>query len=175
MKVRTIAIMVSVVFVFSGFLIGQEGNWQKLELPKKSMEYKLNRALINQVGNIMLGIAHAKTKGTSPEDFAAFGLKCWDSWWKDKDYSYYVTKWNNVFSTDEEFKTEILNETEDVIDLKMNIFGERYINTYAESSVTKEEYIRYLGALLSSMAEYMGFKHKLKIEDDWIYISLVKR
>jgi hypothetical protein len=158
----------------SSFLIGQERGWEKLELPQKSLEYKLRRALMNQVGNIMLGIAYAKTKGDSPEDFAANGLKCWGSWWRDKDYSYYVTKWNNVFSTDKEFKTEILNDTEDEIELKMNIFGERYIETYAESGVTKEEYIRYLRALLSSMAEYMGFEHKLKIESDWIYLSIKK-
>ena len=171
-------IIMSVIFAFfiiAGFLLGQEKEWEKLELPQKTLDYKINRALINQVGNIMLGIAYAKTKGESPEDFAAYGLKCWGSWWKDKDYSYYVTKWNNVFSTDKDFKTEILSETKDMIDLKMNIFGERYIATYAESGVTKEEYIRYLGALLSSMAEYMGFEHKLKIEGDGIYLSVAKK
>jgi hypothetical protein len=175
MKNKSIAILVPVALLFTSFFFGQEKGWEKLELPRKTLEYKLRRALINQVGQFILGIAYAKTKGDSPEDIAAYGLKCWGSWWKDKDYSYYVRKWYNVFSTDTEFKMEILTETEDKIDLKMNIFGERYIETYAESGVTKEEYVRFLGTMLSSMAEYMGFEHKLKIKEDWIYLSIIKK
>jgi hypothetical protein len=139
------------------------------------MEYKLNRALINQVGQMILGVAYAKSKGDTPEDFGAYGLKCWGSWWKDEDYTYYVRKWYRVFSTDENFRMEITEETKDKIDFKMNIFGERYIDTYAESGVTRDEYIRFLGAMLSSMAEYMGFEYKKNIEADWIYISLTKK
>lgn len=167
--------MICVFFIFSFFTVAQEEKTQKIELPPLTPEYKLDRALINQVGDIILGIAYAKAKGDSPEDFAAYGLKCWGSWWKDKDYSYYVCKWYRVFSTDVNFKMEIVSETEDMIDLKMNIFGERYIDTYAESGVTKEEYIRFLGALLSSMAEYMGFQYKQKIEEDWIYLNIAKK
>ena len=175
MKNKAVFCLVTTVFLFSGLLIVQEEEWQKLELPQRTLEYKLDRALLNQLSFKILGIAYAKTEGTSPEDFAAYGLKCWGSWWKDRDYSYFVRKWHNVFSTDTDFEMEILNETEEVIGFKMNIFGERYIDTYAESGVTKEEYLRFLGALLSSMAGHMGFEHKLKIEDDWIYLSVEKR
>jgi hypothetical protein len=172
---KDIGYMILVVFAFSGFLMAQEDTSQKIELPTMTPEYKLNRALINQVGNFMHGIAYAKAKGDSPEDFATFGLNVWGSWWKDGDFTYYVRKWFRIFSIDENFKMEILSETEDKIDLKMNIFGERYIETYTESGVTKEEYIRYLVALLSSMAKFMGLEHEQKIEDDWIYLSIVKK
>ena len=174
MNRKTIGYMLVFVSLFSGFLMAQDTG-QKIELPTLTMEYKLNRAIINQVGSFMHGIAYAKTKGDSTEDFAAYGLKCWGSWWKDEDVTYYVRKWFRIFSTDENFKMEILSETEDKIDLKMNIFGERYIETYAESGVTKEEYIRFLGALMSSMADHMDFEHSLRIEDDWIYLSIVKK
>lgn len=175
MKRKTVWCMIVFVFAFSGFLMAQEEKSQKIELPTMTMEYKLNRALINQVGNFMHGIAYAKAKGDSPEDFATFGLNVWGSWWKDEDFIYYVRKWFRIFSTDENFKIEISSETESKIDLRMNIFGERYIETYTESGVTKEEYIRFLGALMSSMADHMGFEHSLKIEDDWIYLSIVKK
>ena len=69
---------------------------------------------------------------------------------------------------------EILSETETSADVKMNIFGEKYIETYAESGVTRQEYIRFLGTMLSGMAEFMGFQYKQKIEDDWIYFTIVK-
>jgi len=172
---KTIGCTILVVSLFSGFLIAQEEKSQKIELPKMTLEYKLNRALINQVGNFMHGIAYAKAKGDSPEDFAAYGLKCWGSWWKDEDYIYYVRKWYRIFSTDGNFKMEISRETENKVELRMNIFGERYIETYSESGVTREEYIRYMGALLSSMAKFMGLEHEQKIEDDWIYLSIVTK
>jgi hypothetical protein len=174
-NIKTITGMILAIIVFSGLIIGQDKEDQQIELPALTPEYKLDRALINQVGDIILGIAHAKAKGDSPEDFATFGLNVWGSWWKDKDYVYYVRKWYRVFSTDVNFRMEIVNETEDMIDLKMNIFGERYIDTYAESGVTKEEYVRFLGAVLSSMAEYMGFEYKQKIEEDWIYLTIAKK
>ncbi len=174
MDKKTIVGMICVILIFSCFTLAQEEKTQKIELPPLTPEYKLDRALINQVGDIILGIAYAKAKGDSPEDFAAYGLKCWGSWWKDKDYSYYVCKWYRVFSTDVNFRIEIISETEDMIDLKMNIFGERYIETYAESGVTREEYVRFLGAALSSMAEFMGFEYKQKLEEDWIYLTIAK-
>ena len=175
MDKKTIVSMICVFFIFSFFTVAQEEKTKKIELPPLTPEYKLDRALINQVGDIILGIAHAKAKGDSPEDFATYGLKCWGSWWKDKDYAYYVRKWYRVFSTDVNFRMEIVSETEDMIDLKMNIFGERYIDTYAESGVTKDEYVRFLGAVLSSMAEFMDLEYKQKIEEDWIYLTVAKK
>jgi hypothetical protein len=172
---NTIVGVILVVSIFSGFIIGQEKESQEIELPPLTLEYKLDRALINQVGDMILGIAYAKSKGDTPEDFATFGLNVWGSWWKDEEYAYYVRKWYRVFSTDVNFRMEIVSETEDMIDLKMNIFGERYIDTYAESGVTKEEYVRFLGAALSSMAEYMDFEYKQKIEEDWIYLTITKK
>ncbi len=51
----------------------------------------------------------------------------------------------------------------------MNICGERWISTFKESGVTAEEYIRFLGAQQTSLAEYIGWNHELKFEGDWIY------
>jgi hypothetical protein len=168
--------VIIVVLCISTFVFVQEKKEQKLELPELTMEYKLNRSIINIVGPMMGGIAYAKSKGEEPEDFAPYCTHLVaGSYWKDKDFSYYVRKWYRIFATDENFRMEIIEETKDKIDFKMNIFGEIYIDTYAESGVTRNEYIRFLGAMLSSMAEYMGFKCEKKVEADWIYISLAKK
>jgi hypothetical protein len=176
MNKKTFGYAMVVILVISPFVYSQKQDWQKLELPKLTMEYKLNRSIINIVGPMMGGIAYAKSKGEKPEDFAPYCTHLIaGSYWKDKDFSYYVRKWYRVFATDENFRMEIIEETKDKIDLKMNIFGEIYIDTYAESGVTREEYIRFLVAMLSSMAEYMGFEYEINIEADWIYISLAKK
>jgi hypothetical protein len=176
MNNKTIGGMILVVFVFFTFIFGQEEKSQKIELPHLTLEYKLCRSVINLVGAMIGGIAYAKSKGDRPEDFAPYCTYIIAGpWWKDKDFSYYVSKWYRIFSTDVDFKMEILNETESGVDVKMNIFGEKYIETYAESDVTREEYIRFLGAMLSGMAEYMGFQYKQKIEEDWIYFTIAKK
>jgi hypothetical protein len=176
MNKKTFGYVLVVILAISIFIFGQEQKEQKLELPELTMEYKLNRSIINIVGPMMGGIAYAKSKGEKPEDFAPFCTHLVaGSYWKDEDFSYYVRKWYRIFATDENFKMEIIHETEDKINFKMNIFGERYIDTYAESGVTRDEYIRFLGAMLSSMAEYMGFEYEKNIEEEWIYISLIKK
>lgn len=172
---KKLSIILIVLFLF-GSLIGQEDNIQKIELPKLTIEYKLCRSVINLVGAMIGGIAYAKSKGERPEDFAPFcTYTIAGSWWKDKDLSYYVRKWYRIFSIDTDFKMEILSETESSVDVKMNIFGARYIDTYAESGVTKEEYSRFLGAMLSGMAAYMDFAYEQKIEQDWIYFTVAKK
>lgn len=175
MNDKKIISMILVVFVFSTFIIGQEEKNQKIELPELTSEYKLCRSVINLVGAMIGGIAYAKSKGGRPEDFAPYcTFIIAGSWWKDKDFSYYVKKWYRIFSTDMDFKMEILNETESAVDVKMNIFGEKYIETYTESGVTKDEYLRFLSAMLAGMADYMGFQYKQKNEEDWIYFTITK-
>lgn len=164
MNKKSILSIVVGVLILSSIMVAKEEKSQKIELPELTKEYKLNRSIINIVGLMIGGIAYAKSKGEKPEDFAPYcTYLIAGSYWKDEDFSYYAKKWHRIFSTDENFKMEIVNETEDEIDLKMNIFGERYIASYAESGVTKEEYIRYLGAMLSSMAEFMDFEYKQKL------------
>jgi hypothetical protein len=55
-----------------------------------------------------------------PKDFAALGLKAWGSWWKGRDIPAYLRKICICFSTDIDFKMEILKETEDWIYFSIN-------------------------------------------------------
>ncbi len=118
------------------------------------------------------GIAYAKSKGDTPEDFARFGLNAWGFWWKDKDIPGYLMKIYICFSTDKDFRMEILKETETSAEARMNVYGKRWMGTFKESGVTDEEYIRFLGAQLTSLAEYIGWNHDIKFEGDWIYLKV---
>ena len=44
----------------------------------------------------------------------------------------------------------------------MNIYGKKGISTFKENGVTEEEYCRFLGTQLTSLAEYIGWNHELK-------------
>lgn len=174
-RAKTIAGIILAVFISSSFLNAQQEKKQKIELPQKTPEYLVNRGLGNTMSWFFTGIAYAKSKGDTPEDFAKLGLNAWGSWWKDKDISGYLRKISICFSTDKDFRMEILKDTETSAEVRMNIYGKSWIGTFKESGVTDQEYIRFLGAQLTSLAECIGWDHKIRFEGDWIYLVVSEK
>jgi hypothetical protein len=175
MKYKAIVCIGLLIFVFSSFSISQEKTTQTIELPKKTLEYKVERGVINTLSWIFAGIAYAKSKGDTPEDFARQGIKAWGSYWKDLDIKAFIQKWHRIFSTDFHFKMEILNATETSVEAKMTIFARRCAETFAVSGVTEEEYIRFISASISSMAEYLGWECKQKLEGEWLLMTVTEK
>ncbi|HUU52673.1 MAG TPA: hypothetical protein VMW92_06565 [Candidatus Heimdallarchaeota archaeon] len=175
MKSKTSILIILAVFFLSSFLIAQETETQTIELPQKTLEYKVERGVINTLSWIFAGIAYAKSKGDTPEDFARYGFKSWGSYWKDLDIKAYIQKWHRIFSTDFHFKMEILNMTETSVEARMTIFARRCAETFSVSGVTEEEYIRFISTSISSMAEYLGWKCRQKLEGEWLYITVSEK
>jgi hypothetical protein len=164
-----------VIFIFASIVISQEKTTQTIELPQKTLEYKVERGVINTLSWIFAGIAYAKSKGDTPEDFARYGLNVWGSFWKDIDLKEYIQKWHRIFSTDFQFKMEILSATDTSVETRMTIFAQRCAKTFAENDVTEDDYIRFIKTSVSSMAEYLGWECKQKLEDDWLYFTVSEK
>jgi hypothetical protein len=175
MNYKTIVRIILAVFVLSSVSIAQEKTAQTIELSQKTLEYKVQRGVINTLSWIFAGIAYAKSKGDTPEDFARYGVKTWGSYWKDMDIKAYIQKWHRIFSTDFHFKMEILNAAEKSVEARMTIFARRCAETFVESGVTEEEYIRFISTSISSMAEYLGWKCKQKLDGDWLYFTVSEK
>jgi hypothetical protein len=172
MKLKTIVCLGLSIFILPSFTIPQEKTALNIDLPQKTLEYKVERGVINTLSWIFAGIAYAKSKGDTPEDFARHGLKAWGTYWKDLDMKAFIQKWHRIFSTDFHFKMEILNATETSIEAKMTIFARRCAETFAVSGVTEDEYIRFIRASISSMAEYLDWTCEQKLEGDWLYFTV---
>jgi hypothetical protein len=172
MKHKTIVCLSLTIFILSGITMPQEQSTQTIDLPQKTLEYKVERGVINTLSWIFAGIAYAKSKGDTPEDFARYGLKAWGSYWEDLDIKAFIQKWHRIFSTDFHFKMEILNATKTSVEVKMTIFARRCAETFAVSGVTEDEYIRFISTSVSSMAEYLGWKCKQKLDGEWLYITV---
>jgi len=175
MKYKTIVCISLTIFILTSLTIPQEKTTQTIDLPQKTLEYKVERGVINTLSWIFTGIAYAKSKGDTPEDFARHGIKAWGSYWEDLDIKAYIQKWHRIFSTDFHFKMEILNATETSVEAKMTIFARRCAETFAVSGVTEEEYIRFISTSISSMAEYLGWKCEQKLEGEWLYITVSEK
>jgi hypothetical protein len=175
MKSKTIVGISLIVFIISSLGFSQEQTKHAIELPQKTLEYKVERGVINTLSWIYAGIAYAKSKGDTPEDFARYGLKAWGSYWDDLDIKAFVQKWHRIFSTDFHFKMEILSATENSVEVKMTIFAKRCAETFAVSGVTEEEYVRFICTSISSMAEYSGWDYKQKLEGEWLYFTVSEK
>ena len=175
MKFKTIVCTGLAFFIFSSFTIPQEKTTQTIELPQKTLEYKVERGVINTLSWIYAGIAYAKSKGDTPEDFARYGLKAWGSYWKDLDIKAFIQKWHRIFSTDFHFKMEILNATDTSVEARMTIFARRCAETFAVSGVTEEEYIRFISTSISSIAEYLGWEFQQKLEGEWLNFTVSEK
>jgi hypothetical protein len=57
----------------------------------------------------------------------------------------------------------------------MTIFAIRCAETFAVSGVTQEEYVRFICSSISSMAEFLGWDYKQKLEGDWLYFTVSER
>jgi hypothetical protein len=144
MNNRNIIGILILIFAFCHSVIAKEKEKQKIELPEKSLKYQVNRGVGNTMSWFYSGIAYAKSKGDTPEDFAKFGINAWKSWWKDFNIPAYLEKIFRCFSTDEDFKMEILKQTDTYVEVRMTIFGKRWMKVFSESWVTDDEYIRFL-------------------------------
>ena len=175
MRYKTILGFFLVFLILSSTTTPQEQTKVTIELPQKTLEYKVERGVINTLSWIYAGIAYAKSKGETPEDFARFGLNAWGTYWKDLDIKAFVQKWHRIFSTDFHFKMEILNATEKSVEAKMTIFAHRCAETFAVSGVTEEEYVRFIQTSISSMAEFLGWECTQKLEDEWLYLTVSEK
>lgn len=175
MKSKIIVGISLFIFTISSLSFPQEQTKQAIELPQKTLEYKVERGVINTLSWIYAGIAYAKSKGDTTEDFARYGLNAWGSYWKDLDIKAFIQKWHRIFSTDFHFKMEILSATENSVEAKMTIFARRCAETFAVSGVTEEEYVRFICSSVSSMAEFLGWDYKQKLEGEWLYFTVSEK
>lgn len=175
MKFKAILGMSLGVFILFGVAFPQEQTKPTIELPQRTLEYKVERGVINTLSWIFAGIAYAKSKSETPEDFARYGLKSWGSYWKDLDIKGFIQKWHRIFSTDFHFKMEILNATEKSAEVKMTIFARRCAETFSVSGVTEDEYVRFICATVASMAEYLGWDYQQRLEGEWLYFTVKEK
>ena len=175
MKQKTIVGFSIAILIIISMAIPQEQIKTPIELPQKTLEYKVERGVINTLSWIYAGITYAKSKGDTPEDFARYGLNAWGSYWKDLDLEGFIQKWHRIFSTDFHFKMDILSATENSVEAKMTIFARRCAETFAVSGVTEDEYVRFICSSISSMAEFLGWDYKQKLDGEWLYFTVSEK
>ena len=178
MKNKTILRIIAALIILVGFPRAQEKE-QKIELPQLTLEEKWETAESNLYYFICCGIAYAKSKGDSPEEFGTFtGEVAAPSWEKGKAkgpaYLVRGISWNKQQFNG--FKLEILAESESSIRGRMNIPWEDVIKERSKRyGVSVDEFNRFFEKKWEAIADYLGLEYKQKVEEDWIVFTVTEK
>lgn len=180
MKSKKIVGTILAIFIISGFIISQEKKAEKIELPQMKIEQKWHITRNNLTASLMATIAFAKSLGKTPEDFGEFYAELTASTLKPrvKSVKQFVQGINTLgqifYSEKEDYKIEILSESEISVEGRMSIPAAYPLKYWTDPGVTVEEYVRYWGKYWSASAEYIGMEYKQKFEEDWVYFTISK-
>lgn len=181
MKSKKLVGIILAIFIFSGFIISQEKNAEKIELPQMEIEVKWHVTRNNLTSSRMATIAFAKSLGKTPEDFGEFHAKLTTSTLKPrvknlKQFVQVINMLGQIFYSEKEnYKIEILSESEISVEGRMSIPAAYPLKSWTEPGVTVEEYVRYWGKYWSVSAEKIGMEYKQKFEEDWVYFTVSKK
>jgi hypothetical protein len=181
MKNKKIVGTILAVFIISSFIISQEKNAEKIELPQMEIEGKWHITRNNLTSSLMATIAFAKSLGKTPEDFGEFYAELTASTLKPrvksvKQFVQVINMLGQIFySEEEDYKIEILSESEISVEGRMSIPAAYPLKYWTEPGVTVEEYIHYWGKYWSVSAEHIGMEYKQKFEEDWVYFTVSKK
>lgn len=170
-----------VFLILSSFIISQERKVEKIELPQFKIEFKWHITRNNLTALSMATIAFAKSLGKTPEDFGQFYADLTASTYKPrlrsvKQFVEGIHTLGQIFySEKEDYKIEILSETEISVEARMSIPAAYPIKYWTDPGVTVEEYVRYWGKYLAVTAEHIGMEYKQKFKEDWVYFTVSKK
>ena len=144
-----------------------------LALPQLSLEEKWRKAESNLVYFIVCGIAYAKARGESPEDFGTFAGNVAD-WRAEKGGGPRVliegiSRNKQQFR---DFQMEILSVSARRIEARMQGFGETLVQARKRQDITVEEYIRFFGKKWEAIAEQLGLVYTQRVEGEWVRITV---
>jgi len=150
----------------------------RVELPQLTLEQKWRKAESNLIYFVVSGIAYAKAKGESPEDFGTFaGDVAAPSWEEAKGEGPRalvegISRNKQQFQS---FQMEILSESETAIEARMKGFGEDAIRERAEPQVTVDDYVRFFEKKWEAIADYLGLEYKQEVEGDWTVFTVAEK
>lgn len=147
-----------------------------VQFPKLTIEERWNIAESNLVYFIVCGIAYAKARGVTAEDFGTFSgnVANWENAAKGNPKVLIEGIYRNK-SQFKKFEMKIVRESEDVIEAKMRGFGEDLVRNRRKQDITVEEYLGFFGKKWEAIAKHLELIYKQRLQGQWLQISVAKR
>lgn len=159
-------------------LFGQEQTATKIDLPQLTVEQKVDRAMMNSISYMMMGLSYAKSVGKTPEEFAKHSVKMVAPFYermKGRSPLAFLQAMYTVQQTDKNFKMEIIESSESSVKARMSLYGINVIKASLPfGDVTIEDCYSFYNKFVGGLTDIIGFDYTYKIEDEQIVFTLSK-
>jgi hypothetical protein len=166
------------IFLLTSNLLAQDQKSTKNDLPQLTAEQKVDRAMMNSISYMMLGLSYAKSLGKTPEEFAKHSVKIVAPFYqrmKGSSPSNFLKTMYTVQQTDKNFSMEILESSESSVKARMSLYGINVIKASVPfGKVTVEDCYIFYNKFVGGLTETIGFDYTYKIEDEQIVFTLSK-
>jgi len=157
---------------------GQEVTGERLELPELSVEQKVDRAVMNAISYMMMGISYAKSLGETAFSFGAHSAGMAVPFYEElrgQSPMAVIEALNNVQQTDRRFQIEVYSSTDTSLQARMTLYGIQYIRlSDGFGGVLVDDCFSYYNAFLETFTGSLGYRYTYEVEGDWIRFSITK-
>ena len=146
-----------------------------VELPQLTLEQKWETAESNLIYFIVCGIAYAKSKSESPEDFGTFAGKVAN--WEEARGKGARALVEGISQNKQQFKNfqmQILSASHTAIKARMKNFGEDAIRRRKGTVVTEDDYLRFFEKKWQAIAEGLGLQYRQEVEGEWVIFTITE-
>jgi hypothetical protein len=171
-------ITVIVILLLTQLLSAQENASSSFKLTKLTPEQKVDRAVMNSVSYMMMGISFAKSCGKTPQDFAVYSaglaLPAWQ-FLKGKNPVEALDAINRVQQSDSNYLLEITESSASQLTGRMRLYGLAIIQMSRDfGGVTVDDCYTFFNTFVQIFYSHIGFKYEYQVTDDWIVFKLSK-
>lgn len=170
-KIFIILFMLSIVC--SGY--AQDKSTTDLNLPKMTIEQRMNRLMLNTAGMIANSIGYIKSIGGSASDLGKYIGNVFAEAWspiKGSGPKVFVEAMYKNYQSDLDNKFEVLEQTDKSVTYKVNRFLGSSMVYYYGDNVTEQDIDDCYEMLIKTIANSVGLNYSQKVVPDGMVITV---
>ena len=172
---KFIIILFGLIIFLSGTNFAQDKSTNDLNLPKMTIEQRMNRLMLNTAGMIVNSIGYIKSVGGNAADLGKYIGNVFAKAWspiKGRGPRVFVEAMYNNYQSDLDNKFEVLEQTDTSITYKVTRFlGSKMVNFYSDN-VTEQDIDDCYEMLLKTIANSVGLNYSQKAVPDGMVITV---
>jgi len=172
---KFIIILFGLIIFLSGTNFAQDKSTNDLNLPKMTIEQRMNRLMLNTAGMIVNSIGYIKSIGGSASGLGEYIGNVFAEGWaplKGSGPKVFVETMYKNYLSDLDNKFEVLEQTDTSITYKVTRFlGSKMVNFYSDN-VTEQDIDDCYEMLIKTIANSVGLNYSQKVVPDGMVITV---
>lgn len=149
----------------------------ELELPDLTPGQKQERAVMNSISYMMMGIAYAKQLGKTPEEYAKFCAKITAPLYQRMKGQKPLTLLKRIVAVhqaDKSFTIVVLDTSTSLVKARMPLYGLEYIKRTADfGGVTVEDCYSFYNSFMEYFCDLLGYEYRYNLQDELIDFTIL--